>query len=235
MLHAAHQLPQPVCSGCRSICSGHAHQQSSACKGGLRVLRQEGGRGSGTHLTAATVAAPLEMPQSRPSSSARRRAMQTLSRLDTWMTSSSSSTSSTPGMNPAPMPWICANHQEARRYSQTKAFPPPCSMPSPSAWARHRTSNGRQKRGAAAPSAALRKQGASCTLAHPVPPACAGMGKPDGDSLAAMMSVKERGRGNSRMPGGSQGGRLTARRSPRAPPRPAARPAAARAGSAPCP
>lgn len=63
---------------------------------------------------AATTAAPEEMPHSRPSSSARRRAMSMLSWLDTHTTSSSMAASSTLGTKPAPMPWICARRDPQR-------------------------------------------------------------------------------------------------------------------------
>src|ERR1017187_10530467 len=65
--------------------------------------------GSRATFTAACTAAPEEMPTSRPSSLSSRRAMAKASSLVTWTTSSISSVFSTPGTNPAPIPWIlCA-------------------------------------------------------------------------------------------------------------------------------
>lgn len=60
------------------------------------------------HLIEATTAAPEEMPHSRPSSLARRRAMSTLSLLLTLKISSIMLGSSTLGTNPAPIPCICS-------------------------------------------------------------------------------------------------------------------------------
>ena len=56
---------------------------------------------------AAATAAPEEMPQRRPSSSASRLAMPTLSLDEMAITSSIMSRFRTLGMKPAPMPWIC--------------------------------------------------------------------------------------------------------------------------------
>ena len=56
--------------------------------------------------TAAHAAAPQLMPHSMPSSRASRRAMAKESSSLTWTTSSMMSTFRTPGMKPAPMPWI---------------------------------------------------------------------------------------------------------------------------------
>lgn len=52
------------------------------------------------------MAAPEEMPTSKPSSRASRRATLSASSLPTVMISSTRSWSSTGGTNPAPMPWI---------------------------------------------------------------------------------------------------------------------------------
>ena len=64
----------------------------------------------GTHRMAAATAAPDEMPHRRPSSSASRRAIMTLSLDEMAITSSIMSRFRTSGMNPAPMPWICIRH-----------------------------------------------------------------------------------------------------------------------------
>lgn len=60
------------------------------------------------HLIEATTAAPEEMPHSKPSSLARRRAISTLSLLLTLKISSSILGSSTLGTKPAPIPCICS-------------------------------------------------------------------------------------------------------------------------------
>ena len=64
--------------------------------------------GACIHLIEATTAAPEEMPQSKPSSLARRRAISTLSLLLTLKISSRMVGSSTLGTKPAPIPCICS-------------------------------------------------------------------------------------------------------------------------------
>ena len=56
--------------------------------------------------SAATTAAPDEMPDNRPSSVASRRAISIACSLETFTTSSISDVSRISGMKPAPMPWI---------------------------------------------------------------------------------------------------------------------------------
>ena len=67
---------------------------------------------SRAHRMAAATAAPDEMPHRRPSSSASRLAITTLSFEEMAITSSIMSRLRTFGMKPAPMPWICVTGSE---------------------------------------------------------------------------------------------------------------------------